>query len=620
MVTPIPPTRTVSVVDVQSLPPPGVAIATPQRSQTDKWKAESNVLVIQSARSIPHTIESPDGSSTPSDFVCDIVADFIKAHFSVVFGYQGGAITPLISALCRLDDRLYLSNRNESAAGLSAAALAKLNHKPSCVVVTSGPGVSQLLNGIIDANHDGCPILVVSGRAANLDYEEFQGGDIRGVYVSAGIETFTVEKKQDTWPLLTKAWKVCLNNRCAHLIVPKHVWEERVPRIIVTEPSKTSNASLMANPDALRSDIDSILVAHDSLLNTPPFVIVIGCKGVQFATRIMRVAELVNAPILTRLDGKGCIPEDDMLCHGVVGIHGSVGHENARDLLTRFTACLCFGDFDAQTIRRGMRHDSSQTVVRFGKGGTPLNDANIERFTVELEDKLRRMAFAKSSPLLRVEPAYSPLTGQPVRDDCVVVPDLMANLSKMIRDNDTLCIDTGDVTLWTSDFLRIARKDGRPLQNVRVLTSEHFGTMGYSIAAAVACVASSKQQGDSSRTFVFVGDGAFQMTMPELATIRQLRYAEKHPVIVILLDNGILSRVKHYMPGETQAGCDLDGPNLEKIAEAYDFKYVRVTEATQVRDIKPRQNTLVHVIQDPNVPAFMYHARTVDHRHLGGRL
>ena len=235
--------------------------------------------------------------------LCVAFARFLAECFDVVFGYQGGAIVSLINQICERNDIMYVSARNECAAGLSAAAYSKLSGKPSCVVVTSGPGVMQLINGIVDANQDRCPILVVSGRVDRAQHEEFQDVDVGNIYSAAGIHTFVATSLEDVHVLTTQAWQLCTSlSVCCHLVVPKHLWDEVVD--VSRFPPNVKNFDVPRQIKWYIEGAELVPIVRRAIKGGP-FVIVIGSKAYSYRRQITTLARRLGAFILTRLDAKG---------------------------------------------------------------------------------------------------------------------------------------------------------------------------------------------------------------------------------------------------------------------------------------------------------------------------
>ena len=171
----------------------------------------------------------------------------------------------------------------------------------------------------------------------------------------------------------------------------------------------------------------------------------------------------------------------------------------------------------------------------------------------------------------------------------------MSQLSNYINNGDIISIDTGEHHIWFSQYFK-TNKD------IRILTSEHMGTMGFGLCSSL----SNSVNYPSQNSFVIVGDGGFQFSLNELATIQQ---HGKGKIIIILINNGILARVKYYKSHEKQKGCDIYGPDFIKLVESYGGKGFLIEHNSEISKIRQALHDtnkicLLNVIIDPGIRFF----------------
>lgn len=171
---------------------------------------------------------------------------------------------------------------------------------------------------------------------------------------------------------------------------------------------------------------------------------------------------------------------------------------------------------------------------------------------------------------------------------------LLARLGPRLGANDVVCVDTGDITLWTSLSLRLRRGSV-------VLSSERLGTMGYALCAGIVA---SAQRGPSATGIVIAGDGGFQMTLNELGTAIQMNSR----LVIIVIDNKVLGRVEFGF--NNAQGCALAGPDYLALARAYGADGIQLTDDSQIDAALDAAFAasgvfMLHVVSDPDVKAEM---------------
>jgi len=393
-------------------------------------------------------------------------------------------------------------------------------------------------------------------------------------------------------------------------------------------------------------------------------VVAVGHLAVGVGPEVTELAELLNAPIVTRLDAKGIIDESHPLCLGVVGIHGNPGLEVTRDILESADAVIAVGVED-QMQGQMVLQDGAQTrdlvlimpdtanfTGRFMLSGCLIGNlrSSLVRLTEALQDRARssvlepntslqdyrsrdpekpeegfsillawehylsgqwrqarhRMESASHQPTSRYKPADT-ASGGDFCHPCFVYDALNRRLGR----RDTLCVDVGDQTLWAS-FL------GHLTKGTRTLSDEFMGCMGYALPAAIAA---SLMHPDGVHVGV-VGDGAFQMTLNELAT------AVQHGcrIVMVVFCNKALGRVKFGFGANEISGTQIMNPDYVALAKSFGAEAVRVdrpeqAEAAVEAAFAASGVFLIEVTMDPTLRAEM--AKVHDMRgisSLAGRL
>ena len=293
---------------------------------------------------------------TISEWIANAIAD---TGCRVVYGGHGGALVPLVNAVCSHPNLTWVCARNEHDAATMAAAHAKMTGGLGVVIATSGPGATNLTTGLMEALLDRVSLLAITGMkpTAQLGYAEFQDVNQARLFAGAGIEwSKDVSSPDGVLPLLRDAVSTALSHRtCAHLAIPVDIQAARSPLPLKHFCASHANLRMIGN-----SGVDTMLLDEAALtlankvgnpLRRPRNIIAVGLRGVfgDFADAIMELAEVLNAPVLTRLHAKGVVDEFHPLSFGVIGVHGKPGLEFAATLISSCDRVVSIG-VDDQTL------------------------------------------------------------------------------------------------------------------------------------------------------------------------------------------------------------------------------------------------------------------------------
>jgi thiamine pyrophosphate-dependent acetolactate synthase large subunit-like protein len=292
-----------------------------------------------------------------SEWIAQAIAD---TGCQIVYGGHGGALVPLVNAVCSHPSLTWVCARNEHDAATMAAAHAKLTGGLGVVIATSGPGATNLVTGLMEAQMDNVSLLAITGMkpTAQLGYAEFQDVNQSRLFSGAGIEWSKDTASVDgVIPLLRDAVATALTRRtCAHLAIPVDIQAASSP--LPFQHFCASYANVRTHPPhvdhiVINEAAETLVGEHAKL---PRNIIVVGLRGC-FSERqednvgasILELAEALNAPILTRLDAKGIIDEMHPLSFGVVGVHGKPGMEHAATLISSSDRVISIG-VDDETL------------------------------------------------------------------------------------------------------------------------------------------------------------------------------------------------------------------------------------------------------------------------------
>lgn len=513
----------------------------------------------------------------------------IRENVSTMFGIPGGCIMPFYHAMWEYRDRLrHVLCRHEQGAGHAAEGYARATGQVGVCIGTSGPGATNLVTPIADAWMDGTPLVAITGQvpSALLGTDAFQETDITGITVPITKHNYLVTDARDLPRVFREAFHIARTGRPGPVLIDV----TKDAQLARTVPTWGAPMDLPGyRPTMLRDDVDQAAVrAAVQLLESASRPLILAGNGViqSGASReLLALAERSAIPVVTTLHGLGAIPHDHPLALGMPGMHGWV-HVNraiqACDVLinvgSRFDdrvtgkaatfaprARIIHIDLDAAEIGKLIRTDVA--IVADCKPALRSITAGLAHRKPVKRDAWMREIFAMRDAHLPRQ-AYSrrertaPLMPHDVFD--------AMNRAFSMRSDWRVVTDVGQHQMWAAQLIDWSR----PRTHI---TSGGAGTMGFSLPAAMGAAIA-----DPEKTiWVVVGDGGFQMTNCELATIAQEGLTN---LKVAVINNGYLGMVRQWQQlfeGKRYSGTPLTGPDFAMLAAAHGLRGLRVEHAAE---------------------------------------
>ena len=499
------------------------------------------------------------------------VADYIVAVLGSlgvrhVFGYPGSPLVPLLAALERQDSVRWVLMRHENAAALAAGAHARLTGGLGVCVATSGPGALNALAGVVDADLDRVPLLLLTGLVptAQVGHWEFQDIDQAHLFSSVLAHSANCIHPGQLAALLRNfVGRAVQQQRAVHLALPSDVLAADVDadgpfRI---DPALQPRAlALMPPPDAALD----IVAAEFERFELP--LIVVGRRAVGCGPAIEQLAERLGAPIITALDGKGIIDESHPNALGVLGVFGFPAFEATKRILKRADVILAIGVDTIKPFLTEQTDVQHRALIQCEAEFSFLTyeyhrDRTLVGPLAAICDGLRARVRPRSESAFLADLAAEraaferDLAAAPApaaRSGTVHPRDFLLRLSAHLPTEAVVTLDTGVHTLWSAQYLRLTRRQ-------RVLVSSRLGFMGFSLPAAIAAGLASPQ----SPVVAICGDGGFQMVASELGSAVQLAL----PLTVVVFNNGVLQNV--LVQQLRPYGTALVNPDFVALARAW---------------------------------------------------
>jgi acetolactate synthase-1/2/3 large subunit len=510
-----------------------------------------------------------------SQIVCE---SLLREGCNVVFGIPGGAILPLYQALPEYPELRHILTRHEQGASLAADGYARVTGKPGVAFATSGPGATNLVTGIASAQMDSVPLVIVTGQVNSwtIGSDAFQETDITGITLPITKHNFLVMDASEIATSIKEAFYIANSGRPGPVLVdiPRDIFVQEVE---YEEPGELNLPGYSPNFSGHSGQIRKAA----NLINESEKPVIVAGHGVIISKaydELKALAEKAQIPVITTLLGISCFPEDHVLWTGWPGMHGmaysSFAIEEADliialgmrfdDRITGNPSKFALNskkihiDVDPSEIGKNIAVD----VPIVGDVKEVLSRMNNHVVNATHPTWLKRIDVLKEDhPSLQIPETSKLLARQVVKD-----------ISDETRGGATIVTGVGQHQMWAAQHYRF-KKPGT------FLTSGGLGTMGYEVPAAMGA-----QVADPDSTvWSIAGDGGFQMTLCELATIAENRL----PVKFAILNNGFLGMVRQwqeiFFDSSYVSTAYTGNPDFVRLAEAYGIKGIRVTDKTQVK-------------------------------------
>lgn len=516
----------------------------------------------------------------------------------VVFGYPGVAICPFYNSILDSDIKTVLI-RTEQNAAHAASGLTRVSGKPGVCAVTSGPGATNLITGIATAFADSIPLICITGQVNSelLGSDCFQEADITGAVESFVKYSYLVRDVNDIPRIFKEAFYIANTGRKGPVLIdiPFDIQTAQIKKFEYPKSVKlrTYKPTIKGNALQIKKVVKELEKAKRPLICAGGGVILSDAVN-----ELREFATEYQIPVVSTMMGISAMPSLHPLYFGMVGNNGSPAANRAMkesDLIIMIGAR--FADravnqpeiVTKDTVVVHVDVDPAEIGKNAGFSIPIVGDAKSV-FAEFIEYEIDGV-YDKWLQDLNQYKKDMKIVRHPNKD--YVDPEAFINeLSMKMKDDAVYVADVGQNQIFSCKYHVV--KEGR------FLTSGGMGTMGYSIPAAMGA-----KVGSPDRQVIAVcGDGSFQMSFMELATMNQ----HNIPVKIIVLKNNYLGMVRQYQHAaykDNYSVVDLTGsPDLEMIAKAYDMKFIRVnnmSESSNAIDefLKNDESFLMECIIDP---------------------
>ena len=498
----------------------------------------------------------------------------LREGVTTVFGYPGGAILPAYDALLEYPIKHVLV-RHEQGATHMADGFARAGGGVGVAIATSGPGATNMVTGIATAMLDSSPIVCITGQVGSrfIGSDAFQETDITGVTLPITKHNYLVTRVEDVARTIHEAFYVAKSGRPGPVLIDitkdaqqascEFEWDDSDVQLPGYRPDRR------ARPEEFKRATDLINGAKRPVLFAGHGVILSGAMDI-----VRRIAEHAHIPVAMTLLGIGSFPAHHPLNLGMMGMHGEAWVNSAiqeADLL------LAFGmRFDDRVTGNLATYAPNARKIHVDIDPAEFNKNVVVdvKLTGDLRTVLEEMfPVIESGDRSAWLTAIDGLKGDSAVRDIQNLPDsghlyaahVINDLWRVTDGKAVVVTDVGQHQMWEAQYYK--HEEPRTL-----ITSGGLGTMGFGLPAAIGA----KFARPDAEVWAVVGDGGFQMTMAELATIAQ----EQIKVNIAIINNGYLGMVRQWQEffyERRYAATPLLNPDFVRLAEAYGLSGIAVT-------------------------------------------
>jgi acetolactate synthase-1/2/3 large subunit len=500
-----------------------------------------------------------------------------------IFGYPGGAALPIYDALFQQEKVQHILVRHEQGAGHMAEGYARSTGKVGVVLVTSGPGATNVVTPLTDALMDSVPIVVISAQVptALIGSDAFQECDTVGITRSCTKHNYLVKSVQDLSRVMHEAFHIARTGRPGPVLVdiPKDVQFAMGTYFGMDEIPSTRHQSYRpassGNIEAIAQAVDLMLRAERPIFYTGGGVV---NSGPEASEKLRELAELTGFPVTSTLLGLGSFPGSNPQWMGMLGMHGT------------YEANMAMHDCDLM-INIGARFDDRITgrIDAFSPGSTKIH-VDIDPSSINknvradlpivgdcglvLEEMVRIWRSRTNQPRTEaIAPWWTTIEGWRAKkslsfknSDTTIKPQhAIQRLYQATKDREVyITTEVGQHQMWAAQHFHFEKPN-------RWMTSGGLGTMGYGLPAAVGVQVAHPD----ALVIDIAGEASVQMTMQELSTAVQYRL----PIKIFILNNERMGMVRQWQDllhgGRYAHSYSESLPDFVKLAEAYGAKGIK---------------------------------------------
>jgi len=513
-----------------------------------------------------------------------IVRSLMAEGVDILYGYPGGAIMPVYDELYKFKDQIHhVLTRHEQGAAHAAQGYARISGKVGVAMATSGPGATNLITGIADAQIDSTPIVCITGQVPShlLGSDAFQETDIVGISTPVTKWNCQVTKSEDIPEAIAKAFYIAKSGRPGPVLVDI-TKDAQFGELDFKYEKCKGVRSYIPIP---KTDPETIIAASELINNAKKPMIVWG-QGVilgKAEAELKAVIEKAGIPAAWTILGASALPTSHPLNIGMVGMHGNYA---PNKLTNECDVLIAIGmRFDDRVTGSLDTYAKQAKIIHFDIDPAEI-DKNVKTDVAVLGNSKESLALlfdalnknTHDSWLQEFKDLYAIEFEKVIQGDInptkegLTMGEVIKQINIESKGNAAIVSDVGQhqmIACRYADF-NVTKSN---------ITSGGLGTMGFALPAAIGA----KMAAPEREVVAIIGDGGYQMNIQELGTIFQQKAAVK----IVVLNNEFLGMVRQWQQlffDKRYASTEMTNPNFVAIAEGYYIKAKKVTKRKELAD------------------------------------
>ncbi len=511
-----------------------------------------------------------------------IFESLLKEGVDTIFGYPGGAIMPTYDALYHYEKKIkHVLVRHEQGAAHAAEGYARLTGRPGVCMATSGPGATNLVTGIADAMMDSIPLVCITGQVAAqfVGTDAFQETDVVGVTTPITKWNYQVTSADEIPAAIAKGFYIARSGRPGPVLIDI-TKNAQIDMMEFSYPKKVTIEGYIPEPAI---DVTAIKKAA-ALINAAQKPYLFVGHGVLISKaekELLHFVEKAGIPVASTLHGLSAFPTSHPLYVGMLGMHGKY---STNMLTNKADLIIALGmRFDDRVTGKLSGYAKQAKIVHIDIDVAEINKnvpvtVGVSGDAKQVLTKLIPLIKKNSHPAWRKEFAKldkvedEKVTQKELAQDTehVKMAEVITMLSEKTQGNAVIVADVGQHQMIAARYSQFAKSNS-------FVTSGGLGTMGFALPAAIGA----KFGAPKREIIAVIGDGCFQMTLQELATISQ----ENLPVKIIILNNNFLGMVRQWQQlffEKRYSFVQLKNPDFVQVAKGFFINGEKVATREQV--------------------------------------
>ena len=511
-----------------------------------------------------------------------LIRSLLEEGVDLLFGYPGGAIMPVYDELYKFSDKInHILTRHEQGATHAAQGYARSSGKVGVAIATSGPGATNLVTGIADAQIDSTPIVCLTGQVAShlLGSDAFQETDIIGISTPITKWNYQITKASEIPDIISKAFYIASSGRPGPVLID--ITKDAQFEFFDFNYKKCKGIrSYLPVPELQNEQI----VEASKVINSSKKPLIVWGQGVILAEAENEFREFVEnsgIPAVWTILGLSALPTDHPLNMGMVGMHGNYG---PNVLTNECDVLIAVGmRFDDRVTGNLKTYAKQAKIVHLEIDSAEISKNVFAHYPIlgDCKESLKKLSKLISKKSLEnwislfdkhMQIEYKSVIKKDLfpKKNGLTMGEVINSINKYSKGDAIIVTDVGQHQMVACRYAKFNSSKSN-------ITSGGLGTMGFALPAAIGA-----KIGASHREVVAViGDGGYQMTIQELGTIFQTQVAVK----IVVLNNDFLGMVRQWQQlffDKRYASTEMTNPDFVTIAKGYHIDAVRVTKRNEL--------------------------------------